>query len=225
MKLKNKLKSPFFYANPKAYLYGKDLFEFAKKADEISANYGIQIIISPQQADIRLIANNTKNLLIFAQHIDPINQGRGHGLILPESIKEAGAVGTVLNHGEFQLKFSHISKSIKKAKNLNLMTLVAGESLDELAALARLNPDIILAEPSELIGSGERSSQEYVKDSIRTVKEINSEIKVMHGAGISSGEDIKDIIISGSDAAGAASGIFESNTPIKVLEEFISAMK
>lgn len=225
MQLKNKLNSPFFYANPKAYLYGENLFNFAKQADKIAGKYNIQIILSPQPTDIRLIAINTDNLLIFAQHIDPINKGRGHGLILPEAIKEAGAVGTVLNHGEYQLKFSHISKSIKRAKNLNLLTLVAGESLAELAALARLNPDIILAEPSELIGSGERSSQEYVKDSIETVKEINPEIKVMHGAGISSGEDVKDIIDLGSDAAGAASGIYEANTPIKVLEEFISAIK
>ncbi len=225
MALKYKLNSPFFYVNSKAYLYGEKLLNFSKNADKIARKYDIQIIISPQPADLRLLSSNTENLLIFAQHIDPINKGRGHGLILPEAIKEAGADGVVLNHGEYQLKFSHISKSIKIAESLNLLTLVAGESLAELAALAKLNPDIILAEPSELIGSGKRSSQNYIRDSVKTVKEINPEIKVMHGAGISSGEDVKNIINSGSDAAGAASGIFESTTPIKVLEEFISAMK
>ena len=224
MESEYKLNSPFFYVNPKAYVFGKELLKFAKEADKISARYDIQIILSPQPTDIRLISNNTNHLLIFAQHIDPLNKGRGHGLILPEAVKEAGAQGVVLNHGEYQLKFSQISKAINIAKNLKLLTLVAGESLSELAALSRLAPDIILAEPSELIGTGKRSDENYIKKSIKIIKDIDLEIKVMHGAGISSGEDVKDIISLGSDGAGAASGIFESDNPIRVLEELIYAI-
>lgn len=225
MKLKNKLNSPFFYINSKAYLYGEKLLEFAKRADKISAKHDIQIIISPQPVDLRLISNNTENLLVFAQNIDPISEGRGHGLILPQAVQAAGAEGVILNHSEYQLKLSHISKTIKIAKSLNLLTLVAGESLEELAALAKLNPDVILAEKSDLIGTGTRSNENYVKDSIKIVKEINPKIKIMQGAGISTGKDVKDILNSGADAAGAASGIFESDNPINVLKDLILAMK
>ncbi|MFW6382174.1 MAG: triose-phosphate isomerase [Bacillota bacterium] len=225
MGLRNKLNSPFFYVNSKAYLYGEKLLAFAKKADKLAVKYDIQIIISPQPVDLRLIASNTENLLVFAQNIDPIKEGRGHGLILPAAIKAAGAIGVILNHGEYQLKLSHISKSIEIAKNLNLLTLAAGESLTELAALAKLNPDIILAERSELIGSGKRSSQDYIKNSIEVVKEINPKIMVMQGAGVSTAEDVKSIINTGADAVGAASGIFQSDNPINVLENLISAMK
>jgi len=225
MKSTNKLNSPFFYANPKAYLYGKRLLTFAKKADRLAVKYNTQIILSPQPTDIRLIATNTENLLIFAQNIDPVSKGRDHGLILPEAVKEAGARGVIINHGEYQLKLFHISKSVKIAKSLNLLTLVAGESLAELAALAQLNPDIILAEKKELIGSGKISSQNYIKDSINTVKEINPKIMVMQGAGISTGDDVKGIIRAGADAAGAASSIFQSDNPIFVLENLISPMK
>ncbi|MFN2363072.1 MAG: hypothetical protein ABR596_02150 [Halarsenatibacteraceae bacterium] len=40
-----------------------------------------------------------------------------------------------------------------------------------------------------------------------------------------SGKDVKDVLNTGADAAGAASGIFQSDQPIIVLEDLISAMK
>ena len=60
---------PFFELGPKAYLYGEHVLELALCADQISAEYDVTIIMTPQYVDIPLLARQTKDLLIFAQHI------------------------------------------------------------------------------------------------------------------------------------------------------------
>jgi triosephosphate isomerase len=51
---------PFFEIGPKAYLFGKELLKIAKRADEVSEKYDIQIIFTPQYVDIPIIASKTK---------------------------------------------------------------------------------------------------------------------------------------------------------------------
>ncbi|MSU46635.1 MAG: hypothetical protein EXS42_05810 [Lacunisphaera sp.] len=67
----------------------------AKAADRMSKDLGITIIFDPQHVDIPAIAQETKHILVFAQHMDPVEIGRGAGAVLPEALKEAGAVGNV----------------------------------------------------------------------------------------------------------------------------------
>ena len=62
---------------------------------------------------------------VFAQHIDPIKPGNSTGHILAESVKEAGAVGTLINHSERQLKLIDIDAIIcvDAGKRLDFMCL------------------------------------------------------------------------------------------------------
>src|SRR5665648_1128800 len=94
------LRPPLFEIGIKGYLFGKDALELAKAADRISKKYGIIIIFDPQHVDISKIAEETENIYVFAQHMDSVKTGVGVGSILPEAIKAAGAVGTLLNHSE-----------------------------------------------------------------------------------------------------------------------------
>ena len=222
------LKPPIFEMGLKGYLYGKKALEFAKAADIISKKYEISIIFDPQYVDIPKIVEKTDNLYIFAQHMDSVEIGRGIGSILPEALKEAGVVGTILNHAERRIKLSEIYRTIKRADDVGLATLVCADSPQEAAAVAQLNPNIVLAEPPQLIGTGKpvgKLLKDFISETIDLVKKINPEIIICSGAGIRDADDIKKIIRLGAEATGSTSAILKADDPARKLEEMIKALK
>jgi len=123
----------------------------------------VQIIFDPQYTDIPVIARETKNLLIFAQHMDSIPVGRGYGSVLPEAVKSAGAVGSILNHDEKPISLAEINKTIKRADEVGLASMVCTSTIEEAAAVAHLAPNIIVAEEPESIGTGKTSDLDKIK--------------------------------------------------------------
>ena len=221
-----KIKPPFFEIGPKAYLYGKKVLALAKAADRISEKYDVPIIFTPQCVDIFAMAQETEHLLIFAQHMDSLEVGAGIGSVLPEAIKEAGAAGTLLNHAEKRLSLSEINKAIKRADAVGLATLVCADTPEEAAAIAHLGPNMILAEPPELIGTAESVGKgDFIAKSIEMIKGINPKIRVLNSAGIRTGEDVANIVRAGAEATGSTSGILKAKNPIQKMEEMIKALK
>ncbi len=222
------LKPPFFEIGLKAYLFGDSALELAIAADRISEKYDVPIIFTPQYVDILRVARETHNLLVFAQHMDPVEIGRGNGSVLPEAVKAAGAVGVLLNHAEKRITLSAISKTIRRADEVGLATMVCADSPVEGAAIAHLNPNIILAEPPELIETGVsvgKGQHDFITSSMNVIKRINSRILVLNGAGVRTGDDVAEIIRAGAEATGSTSGILKADDPIQKLEELIRALK
>ncbi|GEM02717.1 triosephosphate isomerase (TIM) [Halolactibacillus halophilus] len=218
--------TPFFVFNPKSYLYGDALLNLAKVADQLASNYGMSIFVTAPFADISNISENTSNIIVTAQHMDGIDPGRGMGHVLPESLHRAGARATFLNHAENPMILSELAKSIKKAKELKIQTIVCADSIQEAQAIAKLSPDIILCEPTELIGTGQTSDESYIKATNKAIKEINPDILVMQAAGISTAEDVFKTISLGADGTGCTSGIVKSSDPSKMLVDMVeSAIK
>jgi triosephosphate isomerase len=222
-----KITPPFFEIGPKAYLYGKEVLRLAKFADEVSKKYNVQILFTPQYVDIPLLAQETKNLLIFAQHMDPLKIGRGVGSVLPEAIKAAGAVGVLLNHTEKPLSLEVIQRTIQRADEVGLASMVCAGSLEEVEKVAMMNPNILLAESPELIGAGKRGAddQEAIRKINALVWKINPDILVLHGAGISCGRDVYEIIALGAQATGSTSGIIKAKDPFAMVEEMIRSVR
>lgn len=220
-----KIKAPFFEIGPKAFLYGEEMLKLAKVADEVAKKYDVDIILTPQYTDIKLIADNTERILVFAQHMDSLPVGRGLGSVLPEAVKAAGAVGVMLNHAEKPLTMEEIEKTIKRADEVGLATIVCADTVEELKEIAKLGPNLLVAEPTELIGTGTTSDANYVVETIRTVREINPDIMVLQGAGISNGQDVYNTIKLGAQATGSTSGIIKAADPAAMVEEMISALR
>jgi triosephosphate isomerase len=221
------IKPPFFEVGPKAFLYGKELLHLAKHADRLCEKYGVQIIFTPQYVDIPILAMNTENIFVFAQHMDFIDVGKGVGSVLPEAIKEAGAEGVLLNHFEKKLSRDELEKTISRAYQVGLATMVCADTAEDVAIIARMNPNIIIAEPPELIGTGRRNweQQQTIEILNSMVHEINPEILVLHAAGISQAQDVFDVITAGAQGTGSTSGIFLSHDPYRILEEMIKAVR
>jgi len=218
---------PFFEFGPKAYIFGEELLKLAKYADQISEKYNVPLIITPQHVDIPLLKRETKNLLIFAQHMDPLPIGRGIGRILPEAIKAAGAIGVLLNHAEYPLPIDIIHQTIERADKVGLASLVCAGNPEEIKQIAYLKPNILLAESPELIGTGKRGAndQEVIKKINDLVWEIDPKIKILHGAGISCGEDVYNVIAAGAQATGSTSGIIKAENPSLMLEEMLKNVR
>lgn len=219
------LRIPFFEIGTKQYIYGDDVLNLAIAADEISKKYDIDIIFTTPFVDIRRVKENTEVLHIVAPHMDAIRPGRGQADILPEAIKSAGATGVLLNHCERPITLSLLSQTIERAKEIDLFTMVCANSIQEIKAVALLQPDIIVAEPIELIGGDKTSSLSYVQKTIEAVHTISDKILIMQGAGISSAKDVYRNIYAGADATGVAAGIVKASNPIKMADEMVCALK
>ncbi len=222
-----KITPPFFEIGPKAILFGKEVLKLARVADRMSVKYNVQIIITPQYVDIPILARAVKNLLVFAQHMDSLPVGRGVGSVLPEAIKAAGAVGVLLNHAEKKLSLAELERTIRRADEVGLVSMACADNLEEAVKIAQMQPNIIIAESPDLIGVGKRAANDSqsIAETNAAIWAIDPEIRVLHGAGISRGQDVYDIISAGAQAAGSTSGIIKAEDPFAMLEEMIHSVR
>ncbi len=222
---KRKISTPFFEIGPKSYLYGDDVLNLALAADKAAEKYGVNIIFTTPVVDIRRVKEATKNIFVFAPHMDPIYPGRGLADTLPESLVAAGADGVMLNHCEKPLEFDVLKETIARADEVGLISIVCADSLADASRIATLSPDIIVAEPSELIGTGVSVGREYVEAATKSVKDVNEDILVLTAAGIANGEDVYNTIIAGADATGSSSGVAKAPDRAAMVDEMISAVR
>lgn len=215
------IRPPFFEIGPKAYLYGEKMLALAKVIDKTAAKYDLDVIVTPQYTDIKLLADNTERIHVYAQHMDALEVGRGLGSVLPEAVKAAGAVGVMLNHAEKPISMETLKRTIERADEVGLATIVCASTVEQVAEVAKMGPNLIVAEPTELIGTGTTSDMDYVKGTIEAVRAINPDIMVLQGAGISNGKDVYDVIKAGAFATGSTSGIIKNSDPYAMVEEML----
>ena len=224
--MKENTKTPIVILNFKTYLEstGENALKLAKSSQNVAEETGVNIMVAPQYGDIYRISQEVE-IPVLAQHIDPIDAGGHTGSILPECVKEAGAVGTLINHSEQRMQLFNIDAAIKKAFSLGMSSVVCTNNIETSSAAATLNPDFVAIEPPELIGSGIPVSQaepEIVEKTVEMIHDINSQVRVLCGAGISTGDDLKAAIDLGSEGVLLASGIILADDPQKALLDLVS---
>jgi triosephosphate isomerase len=223
-----KITTPIIVVNFKTYAEatGRKALELAKECERTSLETEICVGVAPQFVDIPVIAKAV-SIPVFAQHIDPIKPGSSTGHILPEAVKEAGAVGTLINHSERHLRLVDIDAAVTRASEVGLASLVCTNNSPVSAAAAALKPDMIAVEPPELIGTGipvSKAKPEVVSGTVELVKRVNPDVIVLCGAGITSGEDVAAALRLGTEGILVASGVVKAQNPYKVLLEFAKAI-
>lgn len=222
-------RTPMIIVNFKTYLEstGKRAVDLAKQAERAAKETGANIIVVPQLADLAKVAE-TVEIPVFAQHIDPIKPGSSTGHVLAESVKEAGAVGTLINHSERQLRLIDIEAIIALAKEKGLVSCVCANNPSVSAAIAAMRPDITSVEPPELIGSGisvSKAKPEIVTDTVKLVHKIDPKMTILCGAGISQAEDVSIALKLGTQGVLVASGIVKAKDPYNVMRAFADSTK
>ena len=223
------LQTPVIIVNFKTYLEstGKRAVELAKQAEKAAKETGANIVVVPQFVDIATIAEAVE-IPVFAQHIDPIKPGNCTGHVLAEAVKEAGAVGTLINHSERQLRLIDVDAIIALAKDKGLISCVCANNPSVSAAIAAIHPDITSVEPPELIGTGisvSKAKPEIVTDTVKLVHKIDPKMTILCGAGISTAEDVSIALKLGTRGVLVASGIVKAKDPYSLLCAFADATK
>lgn len=222
------MNTPIVILNYKTYLEssGENALELARALKSASEESGITMVVAPQAADIYRIQDQI-SLPIFAQHIDPITPGGHTGSNLIETLIEAGISGSLINHSENRMKLADIDEVIQLCKQNDIESCVCTNNIATSKAIATFSPDAVAVEPPELIGTGIPVSQaqpEVVEDSVKGVKSINKKIKVLCGAGISTGDDMKAAMDLGADGVLLASGIVKAENPKEALLDLVSKL-
>jgi triosephosphate isomerase len=160
--------------------------------------------------------------------LDPIKPGAFTGHVSALALKEAGVIGTLINHSERKLDLEKVRECVQKTKEYGLISVCCSANVNESIEIAKFNPDFIAYEPPELIGSGISVSQtkpEVVTETVNKVKNVNPNIKVLCGAGITKGEDVKKALELGTVGVLLASGVVKAAKPKDVLIDFAKSIK
>ncbi len=216
---------PFLIVNTKAYLTGASTLELAMITNELADRFGIDTLFTAQHVDLRQVAEATSKLTITAQHVDPIAPGRGMGHILPEALYEAGVRAVVLNHAEHPLTLAQLDGAVVRAREVGLLSVVCADTDAQCKAVAMLDPDIMICEPTANIGTGFMDEGAYVERTTRLVKQLNPNILIIQAAGVSRGADVTRVLRQGADGSGGTSGIVRADDWREILVEMYTALK
>ena len=223
-----KMETPVIVLNMKSYAEsaGRRGFELAKICEDVASKQGVNIAICPQQVELARVASLI-NIPCFAQHVDAVEPGSHTGFVTLESVKEAGATGTLVNHSEHRLRIADIDFIVRRAPSLDLLTIVCTNNIAVSRAVAELKPYAIAIEPPELIGSGKAVSKvepEIVANTVEEVKKVHKDCVVLCGAGVTNGEDVRKAIELGADGVLLASGVVKAKDPETALFDLIAGL-
>ena len=219
---------PLFELGLKGYLWGDAAVELARVGDRLMETYGVTILFTPQLVDVARVAAGTERVLVLSPHLDPVTPGKGSGAVLAEAVKATGAAGALLNHSEKPVTLNHIETTIRRADEVGLVTVVCADSAEQSAHIAALGPNIILAEPPDLIGSttGAVAGQgDFIADSVAKVAAVDKRIMVINSAGIRSGDDAAAVIRAGAHGTGSTSGVLTDDDPAAMFEQMVRAVR
>ncbi len=195
------LKTPAIVLNVKTYTEstGANALELAKLMERIANETNVSMAIAVQACDISRCATAV-DIPVYAQHIDPIKPGSSTGWTLPEAVKSAGAVGTLINHSE------HRATS---------------------KAVSTFSPMMIAVEPPELIGgdiSVTTADPGIVSNTVQAVRGLNKTVKILCGAGVKNGRDVAKAIELGADGVLLASGVVKAKNKEEVLRDLAAGV-
>ena len=198
---------------------GKNAVRLAKMHEKIMKK--ANIFVAVQAADIYRVSKNTK-VRVIAQHVDYEEYGKHTGKILPEDLKDDGAVGSLINHAEDRISLSKIKKTISRCKKLKLKTIVCVESVEKAKKIAKFKPDYIAFEYPKLIGTL-NSISKVKPDEVRKFAQIINKTKSIPlcGAGIANNEDFRLSLKLGTKGVLLATAITKAKNPGKALKELV----
>ncbi|MCE7742475.1 MAG: triose-phosphate isomerase [Candidatus Heimdallarchaeota archaeon] len=218
---------PIIILNYKNYTQtiGKRGLVLSKIAESVAFETGVSIAVCPQTVDIGLIVQEVE-IPVLAQHVDGNDAGSYTGNNLLEAVKESGVAGSLVNHSEHRLRLSDIEKIVDKAKKLDFYTCVCSNNIQTSKAIASLEPSACAMEPPELIGSGVSvtTKPELVKQTLLAIKNVNSSVQPLVGAGVTTSQDVAEAVQMGAKGVLLASGFVKAKDPKEVLQEMAQAL-
>lgn len=216
-----------FIINCKNYeeVSGNKIKKFIKIAEKVAKKYKVKIAIAPPHHLLSQVSSSS--IPILSQHVDNSKIGSTTGFVIPELLKQSKVKGSLVNHSEHRISSKDIKEIVNKLRSLKMISVLCVRNVAEAKKYSKLNPDYIAIEPPELIGSGKAVSKErpdLITKASLAIKSAKNKTKLLCGAGIVSGEDVRKAIELGSVGILVASGVVKAKDWNKIIQEFAKAM-
>ena len=217
------MQTPILIINLKNYIEisGNNVLLLCKAAESVAKELSVEIAVVPPIPSLGMVSSKLA-IPVLSQHIDSANVGSTTGYIVPELLKSWNVVGSLVNHSERRVSFDDLNQIIVRMKKVDLTSVVCADTPKEVSQIAKFNPDFIAIEPHELIGSGiavSKAKPEVVSESIEAAKLVNSDVKIICGAGVVDGEDVVAALKLGAEGVLVASSIVKSSDWKKKITE------
>lgn len=214
---------PLIALNFKVYpqAFGEGAVKLSKIAEKVSREYGVSVLVAPPIAALPKVVEAVE-IPVFAQHVDPHEPGSHTGSILAEDVKAAGAAGSLVNHSEKRMLLADIGRALERLRANELTALLCTDTVETTRAGAALGPELLAIEPPELIGTGipvSKAKPEVVRGAVEVAEKVNPRVRVLCGAGISTGDDVAKAIELGAFGVLLASAYVKAKDPEKVLAD------
>ena len=219
---------PLIVVNFKTYAtaMGQKAVDLAQ-AMERAAKDHVRMIAVVSAFDLHAVKQAAPSLEVWSQHLDTVGQGSFTGWLQPENAIERGAQGTIINHAEHKVDIEHVQQLMQQLPDEFPMCACAAD-VDEAHQLAELGPTFIAVEPPELIGgdiSVTTADPAIVSDTVNAVRAINPQVRVLCGAGVKDGKDVKTAVELGAHGVLLASGVTKASDVDAVLADLVAGLE
>ncbi|MCX6650883.1 MAG: triose-phosphate isomerase [Methanomassiliicoccales archaeon] len=222
------LKTPVIVINFKVYseVEGTGALRLAKECETVAKEKKVNFVVCPPMVELSKVASSV-SIPVFSQHVDPRAPGSITGYASPQSVKAAGARGTLINHAEHRMKLAEVKAAVNMCKENDLVSIVCTKDVRTSRLVARFAPDFIAVEPPELIGgdiSVTTADPKIVSDTVAAVKGVDPKVKVLCGAGVKNGRDVVTAIELGASGVLLASGVVKAKDVKAVLMDLVASL-
>lgn len=222
------LRTPVIIVNFKVYseVEGPGAVRLAKECESVALVRKASIVVCPPMVELSKVASAV-TVPVFSQHVDNKSPGSITGYVSPQSAKAAGAKGALINHAEHRMPPQDIAAVIEACRKLGLVSVVCTDTAETSAAMAALSPDFIAVEPPELIGgniSVTTADPTIVSRTVEMVRAVDPNVKVLCGAGVKSGKDVRAALDLGASGVLMASGVVKAKDVKAALQDLVSAL-
>jgi len=200
---------------------GKRALEIGRAAELVWKEKGVLIGVAPNALDAAMFARELE-IPIFVQHVDSVPYGAFTGHISPLQLKQYKIIGSIINHSEKRLRLSDIAWINQKLVEEGLISIICAATPRESLSVALLKPTSVAMEPPELIGTGisvSKAKPETITETVKLVRSLAPDVRILCGAGISTEEDVRKAIELGTDGVLLASAVAKHPDPRKKLIE------
>ena len=219
---------PLIVVNFKTYetAMGAKAVELAM-AMERASNSNVRMVAVVSAFDLHSVQQAAPTLEIWSQHLDPVGKGSFTGWLQPDNAIERGAKGTIINHAEHKVNIEHVKELMNQLPSSFPICACAAD-VNEAHQLAELGPTFIAVEPPELIGgdiSVTTADPTIVSDTVTAVQSINPDVRVLCGAGVKGGDDVRTAVELGAHGVLLASGVTKAKNVEDVLANLVAGLE
>ncbi len=219
---------PLIVVNFKTYAtaMGQKAVQLAQAMERASREH-VRMVAVVSAFDLHAVKQAAPSLEVWSQHLDPVGQGSFTGWLQPGNAIERGAQGTIINHAEHKVEIDHVQNLMQQLPD-NFPICACAADVSEAHHLAELGPTFIAVEPPELIGgdiSVTTADPAIVSDTVNAVRNINPDVRVLCGAGVKDGQDVKTAVELGAHGVLLASGVTKAADVDAVLADLVAGLE